>query len=112
MGGWSYSHADLSRISRKDAVRREIGPDFLILKDRMIGTTYYGAIKSGDTVFALIVLTRVENRDWFNFGTKFMDETCGPYSYDCPKSILDLLSPTDCETANEWRRICRARGNT
>ena len=30
-----------------------------------------------------------------------------PYSFDCPVGILDLLSPTDNELANEWREKCR-----
>lgn len=33
----------------------------------------------------------------------------GPYEDDCPRSILDLLSPTDNEYANAWRARCRAR---
>ena len=36
-----------------------------------------------------------------------MDETCGPYNCDCPKAILDLLTPTDSEWANKWRQACR-----
>ena len=31
----------------------------------------------------------------------------GPCYYDCPKSILDLLSPTNNEYANNWRAKCR-----
>ena len=31
----------------------------------------------------------------------------GPYESNCPKSILDLLSPTDNECANAWRQRCR-----
>jgi hypothetical protein len=37
-----------------------------------------------------------------------MDETCGPYEKKCPLSILNLLTPTDNEWANEWRKQCRA----
>ena len=29
-----------------------------------------------------------------------------PYHYECPKSILKLLTPTDNELANEWREKC------
>ena len=35
-----------------------------------------------------------------------MSEDVLPYAYDCPKRILDLLSPTDNECALEWRRKC------
>ena len=42
------------------------------------------------------------------FYYKDMDESSGPYAYDCPKSILDLLSPTTNEFALNWRRKCYA----
>jgi len=45
----------------------------------------------------------------YNFGYKDMDETMGPYSYDCPRSILDKLTPTDHEYALKWRRECERR---
>jgi hypothetical protein len=31
----------------------------------------------------------------------------GPRECDCPNSILDLLSPTDHQYAQEWRARCR-----
>jgi hypothetical protein len=37
-----------------------------------------------------------------------MDETMGPVESRCPERILDLLTPTDSEYANEWRARCRA----
>ncbi|MDN5375448.1 MAG: hypothetical protein PWQ39_488 [Thermacetogenium sp.] len=33
----------------------------------------------------------------------------GPYCYDCPERILKLLTPTENEWANEWRRKCWER---
>ena len=47
-----------------------------------------------------------------NFGLKYLDETCGPYAFDCPESILNLLTPTDNEYANNWRKQCRERINS
>lgn len=87
-----------------------------VLKSRMVGSTYYAAVKmtryatetepEKTQVIAAIVLTSVSNKDYFNFSYKDMDETVGPYNYDCPKSILDLLTPTDSEWANNWRKQC------
>lgn len=84
---------------------------FEILKASMVGSTYYAAVrirKTGD-VFAEVILTRVNTKDYFNFAYKDLDETCGPSEDRCPKSILDLLTPTDSEYANNWRERCRAR---
>lgn len=38
-----------------------------------------------------------------------LSETMGPYHYDCPASILDLLGPPGNEYAAKWREACRAR---
>lgn len=114
--GWTYYTAKFwkkGKIDRKaecdehltwsneNGVRR-------VLKSAMVGSTYYGAIEhikpNGDRrVWCAIFLTSV---DGWDFGYKDMDETCGPYQYDCPKSILDLLTPTDNEFALKWRKAC------
>lgn len=83
-----------------------------IIKSAMVGTTYYAAVrnKQGE-VWAAVVLTKTNNRDYDNFGCKDMDETMGPCYYDCPVSILKALTPTDNETANEWRETCWQKHN-
>ena len=57
--------------------------------------------------FGVVFLTSVDSKDYYNFSYKDMDESCGPFSYDCPESILKLLSPTDNEFALNWRKKCR-----
>lgn len=86
-----------------------------LIKSAMYGSTYYGAIQktNSDTkeseVFAVVVLTSVENNKFFNMSYKDMDETELPFYYDCPESILKLLTPTDNKNANIWREKCRKR---
>lgn len=46
-------------------------------------------------------------KDYFNFSYKDMCESAGPYRYNCPKGILDLLTATDNEYAINWRNKCR-----
>lgn len=83
-----------------------------VLKSSMVGSTYYAAVKSFnktngyECVTAAICLTSTNNKDYYNFAYKGMDESCGPYKYDCPKGILDLLTPTENEYAREWRKAC------
>lgn len=83
-----------------------------VLKSSMVGSTYYAAVKSFnktngyECVTAAICLTSTNNKDYYNFAYKGMDESCGPYRYDCPKGILDLLTPTENEYAREWRKAC------
>lgn len=86
-----------------------------LIKSTMYGSTYYGAIQKTNNntkeseVFAVVVLTSVENHKYFNLSYKDMDETEHPFYYDCPESILKLLTPTDNENANIWREKCRKR---
>lgn len=60
-------------------------------------------------VFAIICLIRWNPRsaDGHQFGYKSMDESAGPCEAQCPARILDLLTPTDREYANDWRARCR-----
>lgn len=119
--GWTFQNA--TRYKKNGEVDRKAEVDDLyafedenvkvsVLKSRMVGSTYYGAIKveeNGETtVHGSVVLTS-SDKPSFNFGYKAMSETSGPFSYDCPKSILDLLSPTTNENALEWRRACREK---
>jgi len=74
---------------------------------------YYGAIKRTykdgtiEVWCAICPLSvRKEGIEYW-YGTKLMCESMGVNGcYDCPKKILDLLTPTDNEWANEWRAKC------
>ena len=131
MGWTSYqaTHYKNGRIDRKaecdsifnndmvtwDDDRKIIGK-YEVLKSTMVGGTYYAAIKrtkfatetepEQSLIFAMVCLTSTNMKDYYSFSYKDMDESMGPYCYDCPKSILDLLSPTDNEYANQWRQAC------
>ena len=131
MGWTSYNatHYKNGRIDRKaecDAYFLEgLNRGFYeVLKSCMVGSTYYAAIKplkkrgvakeqyivipaEEQYVFAVVFLTSINMEDYDNFSYKDMDESCGPYRYECPKGILDLLTPTDNEYANQWREACR-----
>lgn len=85
-----------------------------VLKSAMVGTTYYAAVerynnrKGFRDIGAVICLTCGQTKwDDTVWGYKDMDETMGPYYYDCPAAILDMLTPTDNPTSNEWREACR-----
>ena len=77
-----------------------------ILKSVMVGSTYYAAVAVDNEVIAAVTLTRVDNKEYCNFSYKGMDETMGPCEDNCPKGILDLLTPTDDEYANDQRKRC------
>ena len=95
-----------------------------VVKSTMVGTVYYAAVKAlvrglvtdgkdlepipeqEQETFGVVMLTSVNSKDYFNFSYKVIDETMGPCDTRCPESILKLLSPTDNEYANNWRKRC------
>jgi hypothetical protein len=84
-----------------------------IIASATIGSVWYAALKitradapDAPIVTALVCLTsKGGKRD--GFGHKDMDETVGPVECSCPERILNLLTPTDSEYANDWRNRCR-----
>lgn len=115
--GWTSYHID-GRINRKTECDNLYNCEtdnfvYKVLKSTMVGRTYYAAVEktnkdTGESkVFAGVCLTSVDNSDWHNFSYKDMDESVGPCESKCPNSILDLLTETKSEWANEWRERCR-----
>lgn len=108
--GWDY-HEELAPYDRRAICRRHIGNGYEVIKDAVVGTTYYAAVKSphDGSVSALIILTRIDQRSYCNFGMKWLTEYDGPFHCDCPESILKELSPTANSYALEWRAKCREK---
>lgn len=75
--------------------------------------TFYAAMERIDKVtgerevWAAVYLLSHRPKAEHNFGWKDMDETCGPCEAECPERILDLLTPTENQYANDWRARCR-----
>lgn len=108
--GWDY-HNELAPYDRRAICRRQIGNGYKVVKDAVVGTTYYAAVKSphDGKVNAVIILTHIDRNGYCNFGMKWMGEEDGPGVCECPKSVLDVLTPTDNKYATEWREACWAK---
>ena len=108
--GWDVSN--ISRgIKTKDYVyfdlKRGLNEKYEILAYGQGKTKYgnlpiYFAIKNKETgdVFAQVTLTKRKNGF---ISQKDIGEDAGPYAYDCPKAVFNLLTPTTNEFAQEWR---------
>jgi hypothetical protein len=110
--GW-YGIRKESNEKLKDVLINELfSPSdrnkFELMAISMVGNTAYLATKiiSTGKVFASVVITKTDNSSYNNLWYKEMDETAGPHYYDCPQKILKMLTPTDSEYANEWRKEC------
>lgn len=82
-----------------------------IIKSALINMReFYAAVKTGNEVWAFVALVNFASPtkwDPTNFAYKDMDETNGPYCFNCPEKILNLLSHTDNSFALKWREACR-----
>ena len=68
---------------------------------------YYRACynKKTNTYFALVCRIHFERDSYYNFSYKDMDESEGPYFYNCPKRIMDIIErsqPVN-DMSKEWR---------
>jgi hypothetical protein len=106
--GWTSYHRDKGE-THAEHFAKELNPNSEILESASKGGTFYAAVRNKETgeVWALVILFRWAPRSYFNFTTKWMDETVGPCESECPEKILQLLTPTDSQWANEWRERCR-----
>lgn len=106
--GWSFYHRDKGE-THAEHFAKELDPKYTILASATKGFTFYAAVKNIETgaVDGLVILFRWSTREFFNFGTKWMDESVGPCESEAPAKVLDLLTPTTSEWANEWRERCR-----
>lgn len=113
--GWTGYNANFYKKGKVDRLAEikslyDGEENYKILKASLVGSVVYAAIEKNTDdekcVFAAVYLTSTKEDDYFNFSYKDLDETCGPNYYDCPESILKLLTPTDNDYAIEWRVEC------
>lgn len=107
--GWLYFNADRSE-NRKEIVTNYIECERLkVLYSACQGSVVYCSVfdnKKQET-FAVVALTSWRyNNGVSEFGIKTIDETMGPYYFDAPLKLIHMLSPTNNEFANIWRKKC------
>lgn len=107
--GWFEQEAKYfdkhGQVDRKKCMRAEFSDESCILKDAMVGSTYYAATRLADGNVSIFVgLTSV--REKYYFAYKPMEASMGPYRYDCPESILKLNTLHGGYT-DEWIAKCR-----
>lgn len=120
--GWINYNAKYYKNGKVDIIKEVISQlewvssdgdiECKVLKAMAVGSTVYAALQVSNKtngysrVSAEVVLTSTNMREYYNFSYKNMDESLGPCMRDCPKKILDMLTPTDCKYSNQWRKDC------
>lgn len=115
--GWTYSYswpnAKAVHVELTESLKRS-GYEVLGTAVTGYGRTFYAAVaRPGEPATMCVALVnggRANGRkgDDIMWGYKDMSESMGPYSYDCPLSLLAKLGPTDNATSLEWREGVRA----
>lgn len=108
--GWTSYHTE--RSTKDEIIYSLERYGHKVLKYAAVNGAHYAAVLelNSNKVFGYVALVR-RSSTYENFCIKEMDDTMGPCYYDCPAAILDLLSPTESEFANNWRKKCRECAN-
>lgn len=108
--GWTFQNRPKG-IKDRDWFQDKMGERYTIVESGSRLGEFYAAIRDNTTgeVTAFVALTRWDRGSYHNFGYKDMDETMGPVIDNPPVKVLDALTPTDNQYANDWRD--RARKN-
>lgn len=113
MGWIGYAATKFNDDGKVDPVKeissylKEYNENVLAIK--CVNNVVYTAIASQDhsaktITRGIVFVTHVED------GIFYFNEICeemGPFASECPNEILDILSPTNEESAIKWRRRCR-----
>ena len=122
--GWLFMHSMGAHKTPRDYLDAQFATNVPELTRTVLHSavvrmrTYYAALEirrlgQPREVVAIVCLVKYNPRDreGYIFGYKDMDETMGPCEAECPTAILDLLTPTNSEYAQEWRERCRTFHN-
>lgn len=122
--GWTGTHKQPGQ-TMLDFFCKELNYDGETTKGRVYACKTYkrsvsylayeitGKEKETREVFGIVCLLRFST-GYYNITYKDMPESTGPFYYDCPKSILSLLTPLpkgDTSYAAKWREKCWERIN-
>lgn len=119
--GWT-GFSDYPHLSRAEIIRKELsqpatadnprawGFEYMAERGAVVyGVMWHDAPDKPRRYFGIVVLTSRKDGE---FLYKEMSEDCGPYYYDAPKKMLDMLdqlAPDPGEYAQKWRAKCREK---
>ena len=122
--GWSTEHWDRwSATSLPTYLENQNTRDNELVTYKVLASslvrfrTWYAALEiiyketGKREVIALVTLVHMQPNSYHNLGTKAMSEDAGPCERECPKRILELLTPTTSTHAQGWRKDCWDRLN-
>lgn len=107
--GWSFEMHDSGRANFIERLtsKAHFGETYTPIKSRVIGNRVWQAVRNEKTGAVFICLDLIAKERYGGWGYKGMDESAGPYCYDCPLSLLALCTEPLNENAKVWREKVR-----
>jgi hypothetical protein len=114
--GWTSLYRPKGTPDRDFFQNEVCGPNLTIIEAGSVAGTFYGAVRNKQTgeVFAMVALQQrksISKSGGHNYAYKAMAEDEGPFESCCPQRVLDALTPTGNEYAQDWRARCAAYNN-
>jgi hypothetical protein len=105
--GWTFTfQQDRKAFIAEITSAAHFSASYTPIESRVVGNHVWQLVeKEGGIRFITLDLIAKDRRQ--GWGYKGMDESWGPYHYDCPLSLLDKASIIDNESANAWRQKVR-----
>ena len=97
--GWLYIPKNRDQLIAHIKERAFWTPNIPIVH-RVVGNKIWTLYETDGTKAICLTMIAVSQGD---SGYKTIDETAGPYEYDCPMSLVRKASPTTNSYALEWR---------
>lgn len=105
--GWDTTCVRQTKAEYVKQLLSEIRTDSVeVLGHHSNRTGLWCAIRSKTTGDEVVVLFLIEKQGAY-WSCKSMDETSGPYYYDCPLKLLGMTKGTDHENSVNWRKRVR-----
>jgi len=107
--GWDFCSAWTKQADVKNYLLGSFTEKVLAHKTTAYGRRLWVAVEAADGTrnIVLALLDKEAGSGWWGFKT--MDESMGPYYWDCPTSLLDLMGEPRNEDARQWRAEVRRR---
>lgn len=108
--GWTYTAREKG-VSDREFFQREFASasitDIARGKQGVVWVRFEREREGQKLAFVCAMFTKWAPRDRYNFGYKDVDESMGPYAYDCPLRMLEGLSEPCSEASAKWRELVR-----
>lgn len=103
--GWLCTYANYGSVKEYAEHEIKCSDKYKLLDRSIYGKEVYSLYENIETGERFITIDLVTHSDG-QWCIKSMDETCGPYYYNCPEYIL-VQSTCNKPLAVEWRKTCR-----